>query len=115
MDRGNEIDGKQQESRPCRRHMIVEDALDVAHGLLGGRNHQSLTRRIAQESCHQASQDWERPFHSACNTDSNRSRQAIVHTTSWVASNTIQKRAESPPVRMAVLAFTMASSAGMEN
>src|SRR5205823_11147781 len=38
-----------------------------------------------------------------------------VQTCALPISNTIQKRAESSPVRMAVVAFTMASSAGMEN
>ena len=82
----HEIDEEQQERRPRRRHMVVEDALHIAHGLFGGSGHQRLIERDSSAGPRSARRRWGKPFHSllhsAFNTSSNNSRQAIVNTTS---------------------------------
>ena len=64
--------------------MVVEDALHVAHGLLGGSGHQRFIESEAQQGGGQQSENGEKTFHrhSAFKTSSNKSRQAIVNTTS---------------------------------
>src|SRR5438132_11946499 len=114
LHRCKEVVEKQQEGSPRRGYVIVENALHVAHGLLCRSNDQGLVQGIPQEQRGQNRQDGEGLFHSARKTISNNARQAIVNTTSYVRSNTIQKRAGSSPLRMAVVPATIAITAGME-
>src|SRR5512141_2417370 len=95
--------------------MVIEDPLDVAHGLLRGRDHHGRIQAVTQQQRSRNSENRESAFHSASKTVSNSKRQAVVKTTSYATSNAIQNAGEVSPVRMAVVAFTIPSSAGIES
>ena len=48
-DRRQKVDEEAHARRPCRGNVIVEDALHLAHGLLGGSNEQSLIGAEGQQ------------------------------------------------------------------
>src|SRR5712692_7910855 len=77
-DRGYEIDQEQEERRPCRRNVIIKDALHVAHGAFGGRTDQSLIERKAEQRGGDNREDGESAFHSASRMKRGFSILAIV-------------------------------------
>src|SRR5437763_10682438 len=113
--RSNKVNDEQKKSRPRGWHMVIEDALHVAHRPLGRSNHKSGVKPKTQQQGGDDCQDRKSAFHSASRTVSNNSKHAVVNTTSYATSNAIQKRAESSPVSTAVVAFTIPSSAGIES
>ena len=63
LDRANKVDEEKQECGPGRGHVIIENALHVAHGLLGGSRHQRLVEGIAQEDRRQQRENGEGALH----------------------------------------------------
>src|SRR5205807_1325530 len=88
----NKINQKQDERRPCRRHVIIKDALHVTHGALGGRGDQTFVKSEAQQQGGDNGENREAAFHSASSTVSNSNKHAIVNTTSYATSRAIQNR-----------------------
>src|ERR1700675_1837690 len=62
-DGSYEIDEEEDECRPGGGHVIIEDALDVAHCLLGGRDYQCLVERVAKQDSGKYAEDGESFFH----------------------------------------------------
>ena len=50
LDRRNEINEEEQERRPRRRHVVINDAVHLALLRVRGRNHQRLIQRIGQQN-----------------------------------------------------------------
>ena len=48
-DRRQKIDEEAQPGHPCGGHVVVKDALHVAHGLLRGSDHQRLVGAEAEQ------------------------------------------------------------------
>ena len=110
IDRGSEVDEEEDERGPGRRHVVVEDALHVAHGLFGGRADQSPYKARSSAGSRSGPEDGEGCFmrlaidfiaaklqasnepaysnsrlnarHSAFNTVSNNSKHTVVNTRS---------------------------------
>src|SRR3974390_1273392 len=113
-DRRQEVHGEAQSRHPGRRHVVVENTLHLAHGLLRGSYHQRLIGTEAQQvQCEDNKGNTER-FHSAFNTVSKSRRQTRVNTTSYTSSIFSQKSGVPSPVRIVVVESTIASSAGIE-
>src|SRR5205085_181553 len=94
--RCEEVREEQQEGRPCRRHVVIEDAEDLADGVLfprvrgeyvdGRRRHGGVQSEREQRRGDDRSDDECRLIHSACKTVSKSNRQTVVNTTSYTAS-----------------------------
>ena len=49
-DGGDKADKEKEERHHRRREVVVEDALDVAHGGLGGRDIHALVKSVAKQT-----------------------------------------------------------------
>src|SRR5258708_29971182 len=63
LNRGNEINEKQEKRCPCRRNVIVKDALHVTHGALGGSTDQSFVQSEAEQQGGDDGENRECAFH----------------------------------------------------
>src|SRR5271155_479401 len=97
MDGGAEVHEEEDHRCPRGRHVVIEDALDVTHGGLGGRRVHGQIKgqdkqndrddhRSREFSVHRCSRA---ESYSAWNTVSKSSRQTTVKMMSYPANNFI--------------------------
>src|SRR6266576_4004667 len=94
--------------------MIIKNPLHIPHAAFSGSADERPVEGVAQQQSCNDRENRDYALHSASNTVSNRYKHAMVNTTSYASSSAVHTRTEYSPVRTAVVAFTIAISAGTE-